>query len=129
MTLALTIGSKSPRINSEVHVGWCPPGTSNPVDLPLVDRSVRFRHTSARLLGLRSAILVSRQECQPAVLEFIPMSPSKLPKKEPFKGWKEVKRQARERAGQPPPTRREENPRKKPPKHKKRALEEGQEAS
>ena len=53
MTLALTIGSKSPRINTEVHVGWCPPGTSNPVDLPLVDRSVRFRHTSAKFLSLR----------------------------------------------------------------------------
>jgi hypothetical protein len=54
MTLALTIESKSPRINTEVHVGWCPPGTSNPVDLPLVDRSVRFRHTSAKLFNLCS---------------------------------------------------------------------------
>jgi len=52
------------------------------------------------------------------------MSPSKPPKKEPFKGWKEVKRWARERVGQPPPTRREENPRKKPAKHTKRAIEE-----
>jgi hypothetical protein len=57
------------------------------------------------------------------------MSPSKPPKKEPFKGWKEVKRQARERAGQPLPTRREENPRDKPPKHKKRVVEEEQEGS
>jgi len=56
------------------------------------------------------------------------MSPSKPPKKEPFKGWKEVKRQARERVGQPPPTRREENPRNKPPKHKKKVIEEEQTA-
>ena len=55
------------------------------------------------------------------------MSPSKPPKKKPFKGWKEVKRQARERAGQPPPTRREEDPRHKLPKHKKREREEAEE--
>jgi hypothetical protein len=57
------------------------------------------------------------------------MSPSKPPKKESFKGWKEVKRQARERAGTPPPTRREESPRNKPPKHKKRSIEEEKEGS
>jgi hypothetical protein len=57
------------------------------------------------------------------------MSPRKPPKKEPFHGWKEVKRQARERVGTPPPTRREESPRNKPPKHKKRAIEEAQEAT
>ena len=34
---------------AEVHAGWCPPGTSNPAGLPMVDRSVRFRHTSASL--------------------------------------------------------------------------------
>src|SRR5712692_3749939 len=48
----LTRSCKLFRFNSEVHVGWCPPGTSNPVDLPLVDRSVRFRHTSATSLLL-----------------------------------------------------------------------------
>jgi hypothetical protein len=46
--VALTIRSDSFSIITEVHVGWCPPGTSNPVDLPPVDRSVRFRHTSAK---------------------------------------------------------------------------------
>ena len=30
-----------------MHAGWCPSGTSNPVGLPMVGRSVRFRHTSA----------------------------------------------------------------------------------
>jgi len=35
----------------EVHAGWCPSGTSNPVGLPMVDRSVRFRHTSASLIA------------------------------------------------------------------------------
>jgi hypothetical protein len=60
-------------------------------------------------------------------MDFIPMSPRKPPKKKPFKGWKEVKRQARERVGMPPPTRREESPRNKPPKHKKRDLEGVQE--
>jgi hypothetical protein len=54
------------------------------------------------------------------------MPPSKPPKKEPFKGWKEVKRQARERVGAPPPTRREEDPRHKPPKHRKREIEEAE---
>ena len=57
-------------------------------------------------------------------MDFIPMSPRKPPKKKPFKGWKEVKRLARERVGTPPPTRREEDPRDKPPKHRKRAREE-----
>ena len=76
---------------------------------------------------LRAAVFAREQECGPTAIEFIPMSPSKPPKKEPFKGWKEVKRQARERAGQPPPTRREESPRNKPPKHKKRELEEVEE--
>ncbi len=38
------------RINVEVHVGWCPPRTSNPVGLLLVDRSVRFRLTSASFI-------------------------------------------------------------------------------
>lgn len=57
------------------------------------------------------------------------MSPRKPPKKEPFHGWKEVKRQARERVGTPPSTRREESPRNKPPKHKKRAIEEAQDAT
>jgi hypothetical protein len=50
----LTPRNKVLRIDMEVHVGWCPPGTSNPVDLPLADRSVRFRHTSAKLSILRS---------------------------------------------------------------------------
>jgi hypothetical protein len=63
---------------------------------------------------------------RPSRLEFIPLSPRKPPKKKPFKGWKEVKRRARERVGLPPPTRREESPRNKPPKHKKRELEEEQ---
>ncbi len=52
------------------------------------------------------------------------MSPRKPPKREPFRAWKEVKRQARERIGTPPPTKREETARGKPPKHKKRELEE-----
>jgi len=55
------------------------------------------------------------------------MSPRKPPKKELFEGWKEVKRQARERIGTPPPTRRDENPRRKLPKHKKREREEAEE--
>ena len=50
--VALTLAGKLFSIGTEVHVGWCPPGTSNPVDLPLVDRSVRFRHTSAKALAL-----------------------------------------------------------------------------
>ena len=54
VSYALTTGGKPFKINTEVHVGWCPPGTSNPVDPPLVDRSVRFRHTSAKLSGLRA---------------------------------------------------------------------------
>ena len=44
----LTTQSKSFSINVEVHAGWCPSGTSNPVGLPMVGRSVRFRHTSAK---------------------------------------------------------------------------------
>ncbi len=48
----LTLTTKLFRLTTEVHAGWCPPGTSNPVDLPLVDRSVRFRHTSATSLLL-----------------------------------------------------------------------------
>ncbi len=52
----LTVWKRPLRINSEVHVGWCPPGTSNPVDLPLVDRSVRFRHTSANSSAPRSGL-------------------------------------------------------------------------
>ena len=50
----LTAENQPHKIITEVHVGWCPPGTSNPVDLPQVDRSVRFRHTSAKLLSLRT---------------------------------------------------------------------------
>jgi hypothetical protein len=42
------------RINAEVHAGRCSPRTSNPVGLPLADRSVRLRHTSATLLRSRS---------------------------------------------------------------------------
>ena len=57
------------------------------------------------------------------------MPPSKPPKKEPFKRWKEVKRQARERVGPPPPTRREEAPRYKLPKHRKREIDESEEES
>ena len=52
----LTMPTKLFNISTEVHVGWCPPGTSNPVDLPLVDRSVRFRHTSAKVFGLRAGL-------------------------------------------------------------------------
>ena len=37
------------QLAAEVHAGWCPSGTSNPAGLPMVDRSVRFRHTSAIL--------------------------------------------------------------------------------
>ena len=54
------------------------------------------------------------------------MSPRKPPKQKPFHGWKEVKRQARERVGAPPATRREESPGRKPPKHKKREKEESE---
>ncbi len=56
------------------------------------------------------------------------MPPTRPPKKEPFKGWKEVKRQARELVGAPPPTRREEDLWHKPPKHKKREVEESEES-
>lgn len=68
-----------------------------------------------------------RQERQAAARDFIPMSPSKPPKKELYQSWKEAKRRARERAGTPPPTRREESRREKPPKHKKRVSEEASE--
>ncbi|PYV12172.1 MAG: hypothetical protein DMG23_01995, partial [Acidobacteria bacterium] len=80
-------------------------GTSNPVGLPLVDRSVRFRHTSAKF------ILRLRQ-----------MARSRKPK--PFRASKEVKRQARLRVGSPPPGRVHETRERKPPKHKKRRLEQ-----
>ena len=118
--IALTTTADAFRIKPEVHVGWCPPGTSNPVDPPLVDRSVRFRHTSATLAD-------QVQECQSPASEFIPMSPSKPPRNEQYQSWKEAKRQARERVGTPPPTRREETRRKKSLKHKKRAIEEAAE--
>jgi hypothetical protein len=107
-------------INTEVHAGWCPSGTSNPAGLPLVDRSVRFRHTSAKAVRHSRPVedpVASPENGAPL------MSPRKPPKKEPFRAWKEVKRQARERIGTPRPTKREENARGKPPKHRKRELE------
>jgi len=42
----LSVSSRNKK--TEVHAGWCSPRTSNPVGLPEVDRSVRFRLTSAR---------------------------------------------------------------------------------
>ncbi len=96
------------RINGEVHAGWCPPGTSNPVGLPLVDRSVRFRHTSARFFLLLAQMARGR-------------------KPKPFRASKEVRRQARIRVGSPPPVRRHESPKRKPPKHKKREIQQGTE--
>ena len=59
--------------------------------------------------------------------DLFPMSPSRPPRKKPFHAWKEVKRQARKRAGSPPPTKRQESQRNKPPKHKKRVMEEAEE--
>jgi len=47
----LTVQRKLFSIKAEVHVGWCSPRTSNPVGLPMVGRSVRFRHTSAKILS------------------------------------------------------------------------------
>jgi|GEM_PF-2381937 hypothetical protein len=67
--------------------------------------------------GLWKTPVASRENGAPL------MSPRKPPKKEPFRAWKEVKRQARERIGTPRPTKREENARGKPPKHRKRELE------
>ena len=86
----------------EVHAGWCPSWASNPAGLAMRDRSVRFRHTSAKTIS---------------------MSPTKPPKPKPFTAEKEVKRRARLTVGTPPPSKRHESPKRKPPKHKKRDLE------
>src|SRR5579864_8072366 len=74
----------------EVHVGWCPPGTSNPTGLPMVDRSVRFRLTSAKA-GSSTNDMARKQ------------------KPKPLRAAKEVKRRARLLVGAPPPVRREES--------------------
>ena len=92
---------------AEVHVGWCPPGTSNPTGLPMVDRSVRFRLTSAKASG--SFDMASKRKLKP------------------FRAAKEVKRRARLLVGAPPPVRREESPKLRPPKHQKRELEKEKE--
>ena len=47
------------QLAAEVHAGWCPSGTSNPAGLPMADRSVRFRHTSAILIAAVGGKLVS----------------------------------------------------------------------
>ena len=103
----LTLRFKSPSINAEVHAGWCPSGTSNPVGLPLVDRSVRFRHTSANSsrAGFRGEGLRPTMSSR---------------KRKPFQRTKEVKRQARLRVGSPPPAQPHQDRRKKLPKHRKR---------
>ena len=69
----------------------------------MVDRSVRFRLTSARFLALGHAMARKR-------------------KLKPFRAAKEVKRRARLLVGSIPSVRREESPKLKPPKHKKREL-------
>jgi hypothetical protein len=99
---SLTPPTELHNIMLEVHAGWCPSWASNPAGLPMVDRSVRFRHTSANLFE---------------------MSPTKPPKPEPFRAEKEVKRRARLAVGVPPASVRYESPKRKPPKHKKRELD------
>ena len=88
--------------------------------LPMVGRSVRFRHTSANILICSGRWLVNRRFLLP-IIHFpatpLTMSPRK-PK--PFKGTTEVKRQARLRVGSPPAAQTHVNRRKKLPKHKKR---------
>ena len=95
-----------------MHAGWCPSGTSNPAGLPMVDRSVRFRHTSASLI----AEGYGRSWMSPR-------------KQKPFRAAKEVKRRARREIGSPPPTQRHESRKHKPPKHKKQELQAGEEGT
>jgi hypothetical protein len=54
----LTSSTAAPRINTEVHAGWCSPRTSNPVGPPPVDRSVRFRLTSAISFSVASRVIL-----------------------------------------------------------------------
>ena len=68
----------------------------------MVDRSVRFRHTSATI---------------PV------MSPTKPPRAKRFRAEKEVKSRARLAVGTPPAARRYESRKRKSPKHKKREMD------
>jgi len=89
----------------------------------------RFDSDTLPPRSLACAPALREDETPGAATEFIPMSPRKPPKKEPFYAWKEVKRQARERVGPPPPTQREESARHKPPKHRKRTRDEAEEST
>ena len=97
------------------------PELQTPLGLPQVDRSVRFRLTSAILPVLRNAQTPLAPE--PRLTALNAMSPRSRRKLKPYRASKEVKRQARLHVGSPPPTRKEELPKKDSQKHKKRELE------